>query len=146
MEWSLMSVEEIHAFGIEVILPYLKKEGVTITEVNSDPSMNPQIVGQRWDSPAFIYVRTALYPDKGALSEKEFMDGLAWADKHKATAFFASVGIACLNYPDKSEVKSDEHMKLPIRKAGFAVAYEGLVIMATSDRVRIVGEDDKNDK
>jgi hypothetical protein len=132
-----MSDEEVHAFGLEAILPYLKKEGVTIESVNRDSKANPQIVAQRWGSLAFIFVRTALYPNKGALTESQFAKCLSWAEEHHATAFFASVGIACTNYPDKSPVKDDADMRLPIRNAGFAVAYEGLVVMTTSDRVQL---------
>jgi hypothetical protein len=48
MKWPLMSDEELHAFGIDVILPDLVKEGVTVEEVNRDLGRNPQIVGKRW--------------------------------------------------------------------------------------------------
>lgn len=76
-KWPLMSAEEVHAFGLEVILPFLKKEGVAIESVNRDPGMNSQIVGQRSGSLAFIFVRTALYPNKGELTEAQFKQCLA---------------------------------------------------------------------
>ena len=137
MKWPLMTADEIHAFGIDVILPYVQKEGVTVESTSRDPLINPQIVGRRWNSPAIIFVRSALYPSKGMLTEAEFTQFLKWADDHGATAFFASVGLACTNYPDKTPVQSDSDMRLPIRHGGFAVAYEGLVVMTTSDRVRM---------
>ena len=137
MKWPLMTSEELHAFGIDAILPYLEKEGVTIESVSKDIKINPQIVGKRWGSRAFIYVRTACYPSKGDLTPNEFDQLLAWADKHGATAFFAGVGIVCINYPDRSEVTTEEDMRLPIRHAGFRIAYPGLEVMNTSDRVRI---------
>lgn len=140
MKWPLMTADELHAFGIETILPYLEKAGVTVHSVNVDPRVNPQIVGERWGNPAFIAVRTACYPHKGALTEDDHMRLLNWADQHGATAFFASVGIACVAYPDKSEVTDEAHMRLPIRNAGFAVAYEGLVVVTTSDRVQVWDE------
>jgi len=137
MNWPQMTTEELHKFGIELILPYLEKEGVTIEAVNPDIKINPQIVGRRWDKIAFITVRTACYPAKGELTSEEHFQILDWADKQGATTFFASVGIACVSYPDKSPVTTDADMRLPIRDAGFNVAYPGLVIMTTSDRVRI---------
>lgn len=142
MAWPLMSADELHIFGLEVILLYLGKEGLTIQSVNRDPGKNPQVVGQSGGSLAFIFVRTAMYPDKGELSEAMFMRCLDWAEQHHAAPFFASVGLACLNYPDQSPVTSDADMRLPIRHAGFAVAYEGLVNMTTSDRVRLLKQDD----
>lgn len=138
-KWPLMSAEEIHAFGLEAILPFLEKEGVAIESANRDPGINPQVVGQRRGSLAFIFVRTALYPNKGVLSEAQSMQCLGWAEKHRATAFFASVGLACTIYPNKSPVKSGADMRLPIRDAGFAVAYTGLVVMTKRSAMKKVG-------
>lgn len=134
-----MTETEVHKFGIEVILDHMQKnEGVTIEAVNDDVGHDPQIFGKRWGKPAFIYVRTAFYPNKGTLSEQDFMRFLSWAKKHNATAFFAGVGLACRKYPDKSEVSNEDHWSLPIKNGGFAVAYEGLLVMTTSDKVRVV--------
>jgi hypothetical protein len=130
-----MTKEELHEFGIELILPYLETEGVTVESVNPNIKSNPQIVGKRWGTLAFIAVRTACFPSKGELSSDEHLRMLDWADRHGATAFFASVGIACGCYPDKSPVTESAHVGLPIRDAGFHVAYPGLVIITTSDRV-----------
>lgn len=137
MNWPLMTNEDLHTFGIELILPYLEKEGVTIESVNPDIKSNPQIVGRRWGGLVFIAVRTACYPSKGELTSEEHLQILDYADKRGATAFFASVGIACVSYPDRSPVITDADMRLPIREAGFNVAYPGLVIMTTSDRVQV---------
>ena len=137
-----MTAEELHAFGIDTILPFLKKEGVTVEGVNHDLKLTPQIIGQRWGSLAFIYVRTAMLPRMGSLTETQFMHGLGWADSHRATAFFASVGLICTNFPDKSPVTNDADGRLPIRHGGFMANYEGLVVMTTSDHVRVWGQSD----
>jgi hypothetical protein len=137
MKWPLMTTEELHRFGIELILPYLEKDGVTVESINPDIRSNPQIVGKRWGKLAFIAVRTACYPSKGELTPDDFRQILCFADNHGATAFFASVGIACAAYPDKSPVTTKADMRLPIRDAGFYVSYQGLVIMTTSDRVQV---------
>jgi len=134
-----MNSAEVHAFGIEAILDHLQqKEGVTVENVNSEIGHDPQIVGKRWGLPAFIFVRTALYPNKGALSDQEFMRLLALANKHKAIAFFASVGLCCTHYPDRSDVTDEKEWGVPIRNGGFAVAYEGLLVMTTSDKFTIL--------
>lgn len=132
-----MTNEELHIFGIEMILPYLEKEGVTIESVKPDIKSNLQIMGKRWGELIFIAVRTACYPSKGELTPEEHLEILNWVNKRGATAFFASVGIACASYPDKSPVTTEAHMHLPIRNAGFHIAYSGLVIITTSDRVQI---------
>ena len=138
MKWSLLSVEEVHAFGIDMIVPYMEKEGVTIESVNRDLRTNPQLIGQSWGSPAFFYVRIDLYPNKVTLTNAQFKQRLAWADKHRATAFFTSVGLAFINYPDKPPVKNNVDMRLPFRNAGFPTAYDGIVVMATPDRVQFL--------
>lgn len=141
MHWPLMTAAEVHAFGIESILPYLKEEGVAIEAVNTNPAVGPQVVGKRGNSLAYIYVRTACFPSKGELSEAEFSHSLAWAESHGANAFFASVGIMCANYPDRSTVKNARDHALPIKNGGFHVSYAGMLVMTTSDRVRVLGHD-----
>lgn len=138
MNWPVMNIAEIHEFGIQTILPYLEKEGLTIQEVNTDLKVNPQIVGQRWGSLAFVFVRTACYPSKGALTETQFISCLEWANKFHASPFFTSVGIACTNYPDKSPINDDSEMRIPYRNGGFAISYQGLLIMTTTDHVRMI--------
>ena len=138
MTWALMTTAEIHAFGIHMVLQFIEKEGVTVQHVNPDIKMNPQIVGQRWGSLAYIYVRTACYPGKGALGEEEFFYWLDWAKVQTAPPFFGSVGIACTHYPDKTPVQNDADMRLPMRNSGFAVTYEGLLLNAY--RLSLLGE------
>jgi hypothetical protein len=141
MKWPLMSDEELHIFGIDIILPFLKNEGVTVEAVNRDPKLTPQIIGQRWGSLAYIYVRTAMLPNMGSLTEAQFMHGLDWAESNHATAFFASVGLLCTDYPDKSPVIDEDDKLLPIRNGGFMANYKGLVVMMTTNRVRVMGQD-----
>lgn len=126
MKWPLMSDSEVHKFGIESILPYVQKEGVTVQSVNANPSQNPQVVGTYQGNMAFVFVRTAMYPAKGELTAAEVSRCQEWAQKHRALAFFASVGLACTNFPDRTEVRDDAVMGQPIKNAGFAVSYEGL--------------------
>lgn len=135
-----MTQDELHAFGIDLIIPYIQNEGVNIESVNLDPKINPQIVGRRWNSLAHIVVRTSCFPKKGELTSDEFEHILDWADKKGAIAFFASVGIACVAYPDKSPVSNESEMGLPVRNAGFNVAYEGLLMLTRSNRVQVWGD------
>lgn len=131
MQKQLMSAEEIHAFGIEVVCKYLQKDGHEIIEINTTPGINPQIVARKDEGLEFIVVRTACYPDKGQIeSEQLALQCIAHADRHHAICYFASVGIA------NAQGATEQEMALPIKGAGFYVAYEGLVILTRSDRVR----------
>ena len=129
MKWQLMSVAEIHQFGIETILPYLQKESVSVEAVSIKLGEDPQVVGTYRGSKVFVFVRTAMYPQKGQLTVGEVQRCNAWAQQHNALALFARVGLACTNYPDRSEVKSDGEMQKPIKNGGFAVSYHGLVAL-----------------
>ena len=137
MTWPLMTEAELHKLGIEAIVPSLPREGVTVEAVNTDPAESPQIIGKRWGASAFVLVRTACYPKKGELGAAAASQLLALADKHQAHAFFASVGVMCIAYPDGSLVTSDGDRSLPIKEGTYAIAYEGLVVVTASDRVTI---------
>jgi hypothetical protein len=128
-----MTSEEIHEFGIRTVFDYIKKEGHEIVSVNADVSLNPQIIAKKNGQLEFIVVRTACYPSKGEIeNNKVAMNCIEHADKHKATLYFASVGIA------NSQGKSDAEMAVPVKGAGYYVAFEGLVLLTRSDRVKVM--------
>ncbi len=129
-----MTMEEFHNFGIEIVFNQLKKEGYEIQSTNTEHGMNPQIVGKKGNQLAFVAVRTACYPGKGQLEESVHFQMIEHADKHGAIPYFASVGIA------NAGATTDEEMAVPVKGAGFHVAYEGMVIIARSDRVKIWDE------
>jgi hypothetical protein len=130
---ELMTESEIHDFGVETVFGYLKKEGYTIEAVNTDLSKNPQIVAKKDDDLCFISVRTACYPKKGEIAtEAEFFSILDGAQKHKAIPYFAAVGLC---YAD---AKDEKEAGMPFKGAGFHISFDGLLIMTTSDKVKIM--------
>lgn len=126
-----MTMQEIHEFGIEIVFNQLKKEGYEIQSVNTEFGMNPQIVGKKGNQLGFIAVRTACYPGKGQLEKSVHFQMIEHADKNGAIPYFASVGIA------NADATTEEERAIPLKDAGFHVAYEGMVIIARSDRVKI---------
>jgi hypothetical protein len=129
-----MTIEEIHSFGIEIVHDQLKKEGYEIQSVSTNMSTIPQIVAKKGGQLLFIAVRTACYPEKGTLEESVHFQMMDHAEKHGATPYFASVGIA------KADAETEEEMRNIVKGAGFYVAYEGLLIITRSDRVKILDE------
>ena len=129
-----MTIEEIHDFGIEIVFNQLKKEGYEIQSVNTKFGMNPQIIAKKESQLAFIAVRTACYPEKGRLDESVHFQMIEHADKRGAIPYFASVGIA------NTDSTTEEEMSVPVKNAGFHVAYEGMSIITRSDRVKILDE------
>lgn len=133
MQRQPMSVADIHRFGVEVAFAYLQKQGHEIVSVNTTPGINPQIVARKDGHLQFVVVRTACYPSKGEIeSDQLAMQCIAKADEHGAICYFASVGIA------NAEGKTEKEMAAPLKGAGLHVAFEGLVILTRSDRVRVM--------
>jgi len=130
---QIMSAEEIHDFGIEVVTSHLKKEGYAIESVNTKIGVNPQIVARKNGVLSFIAVRTACYPKKGILEPNVHFQMIDFSDSHKAIPYFASVGICNANG------KTEEEMGMPIKGVGFYVSFDGLLIIARSDRVSVPG-------
>ena len=130
---ELMTPQEIHDFGIEIVFGCLKKEGYVIEAVNVDPTKNPQIVAQKDNNLCFIIVRTDCYPNKGKIAtEAEFFSILENAQKHNATPYFAPVWICY------AEARDEKQAGIPYKAAPFQASYEGLLIMTTSDKIKVL--------
>ena len=115
-----MTEGEIHDFGIEVVVKYLRQDGHEVVAVDANPAVNPQVVARIDGQLAHIFVRTACYPHKGTIDTRMRELAVAHARRHTATAYFASVGIANADGADDSE------MARPVTGAGFYVSYAGL--------------------
>ena len=128
MAKELMTASEIHDFGVEIVFDYLRNEGHEIVAVNTEIGMNPQVIATKDGELEYIIVRTACYPSKGQIeNDQEVFWCLAHADKHEATCYFASVGIA------NSEGTTEEEMIVPVKGVAYHVAFDGLVKMELPD-------------
>jgi len=133
---ELMTEDDIHHFGIDIIAEHSQKVGFEIVSINKDRQYNPQIVAKKHGQLAFIVVRTACYPNKGSIDDTALLDQLiSHADQHNAICYFASVGIA------NSEGQTDKEMSFSIKGAGYYVSFEGLLILTRSDRVKILDDE-----
>src|SRR5262245_44543390 len=122
-----MTNEELHRFGIELILPYLEK-GRCYRRIGEPRHQEQSSTCKQALGKARIHRRAdCLLPVQGRSNAgRAFFKFFVGADNHGATAFFASVGVACATYPAKSPVTTDADTQLPIRDAGFYVSYPGL--------------------
>ena len=118
-----MTKAEIHDFGVEVVFGFLQREGHEIVAVNTAPSVNPQIVAKKDGQLEFVVVRTACYPDKGVIDAPAKADCIEHAVKSGAICYFASVGIA------NASGSNDAEMALPIKGAGYHVAFNGIELL-----------------
>lgn len=118
---NIMSDEEIHEFGVNIVLDDMRKNSYTILSVNTGRNSNPQIIAKKSNKIFHILVRTACYPNKGLIESRQLCDHLYQrAKRANITCYVASIGIA------NSNGTTDLEMSIPIRGAGFYVAYDGL--------------------
>jgi hypothetical protein len=123
---ELMTEEDIHAFGVEIVYKQLREAGWEIqsADVFARRSSHPQIIANKGGETGFFIVRTALYPDRGRIEGEEvFRTLVEHAASHGASCYFASVGIA------NSEGKSEEEMAVPVKGVAYHVTFDGLVKM-----------------
>jgi hypothetical protein len=127
-EQELMTEEDIHAFGVEIVCRQLEQDGWLIdwADALADRKTQPQIAAQKGAELAFFAVRTAVYPQKGRFEEGQdtFEILVRHANEHDASCYFASVGIA------NSEGKTEAEMSIPLKGVAYHVEFDGLVKMA----------------
>lgn len=125
-ESKLMSEQDVHAFGVEIVYKQLIEAGwdVDSADVIADRELHPQIVARKDGETGYFVVRTAMYPGRGRIEGEEVYRTLVnLADTHGASCYFASVGIA------NSEGKTEEEMTIPVKGVGYNVAFDSLVKM-----------------
>jgi hypothetical protein len=126
-EQELMTPQDIHAFGVEIVYKQLETDGWVIdsADVFADRHSEPQIVAKKEGELAFFVVRTDVYPGRGRFEEgtEAYNTLVRHAKEHGATCYYASVGIA------NADALSEADMSIPIKGAGFNIQFDGLVKM-----------------
>ncbi len=117
---KVMTAEELHFFGIKVVYKELVDKGYEVLNVRQEMDVNPQILATKDGKRYFIVVRTTTYPDMGILRPHVAADVLRHATKHKASCFFASVGIA------NAKGETEEEMGKPEVDGEYYINYKGL--------------------
>jgi hypothetical protein len=124
---ELMTKQDIHAFGVEIVYKQLEKDGwrMQYADVNADRHTEPQIIADKDGELAFFIVRTDIHPGRGRFEEGQeaFNYLVGHARSHGASCYFASVGIA------NSEGESDEELSTPVKGVAYHVQFDGLIRM-----------------
>lgn len=123
---EMMTAEDIHAFGVEIVHDQLVEAGWSIesADVYADPLELPQITAMKEGELGYFVVRTDLYPKRGRIEgEETFRKLVSYANSRGGSCYFASVSIA------NSEGKTEEEMAVPVKGVAYHVAFDGLVKM-----------------
>jgi hypothetical protein len=132
---EMMTGEEIHEFGVQIVCERMAGEGFEILGANPSPTMIPQIVARKDGRLCFVIVRTDLYPNKGRLAgDKEFFYILEHAERNEALCYFAGVGICNAVAVETGDGRA---MGTAVRDQGFYVDFDGLKLLTTFDRIAV---------
>jgi hypothetical protein len=125
-ETELLTEQEIHAFGIQILIKKLEIDGWVMDSADPfvDRITHPQIVAHKDGEIGHFVVRTAMHPNKGRIEgEEAFQNQVRHAKQHGATCYFASLGIA------SGAGESEEEKSTPIKGVSYHVSFEGLIRM-----------------
>lgn len=124
---GLMTLADIHAFGVEILFKQLEKDGWVIewADALADIRQSPQLCASKDGRTAYFVVRTDTYPNRGRFDEgQDVFDRLVKdAAEKNADCYFASIGIA------NAAGTSDEEMSVPCKGAPFHIEFDGLIKM-----------------
>ena len=93
MERELMTRQDLHTFGLEVLVTWLEKNGYQIEFVQPVVDMLPSVFAKRFDGLTVIVAATEMYPNKGQFNELEKTDLQEMCKELKAKLAFAGIGL-----------------------------------------------------
>lgn len=71
MVFELMNTQEIHEFGLQVLLQHLTEKGFEIEFAQHNKSEIPHVVAKQGEQLIFILVATDVYPNKGTIADSD---------------------------------------------------------------------------
>ncbi|MBC8489137.1 MAG: hypothetical protein H8D45_24210 [Bacteroidetes bacterium] len=96
---NLMTKEEIHEFGIDVIYKYAKQEGYEVINGSTDINQHPQFVLRKNGQIFFVMVKTGPGDGTHLTYDKDLaMQVFNNAKQHNAKVLFAGVGLYCVGF------------------------------------------------
>lgn len=91
---ELMTKNEIHEFGLQILSRYLEANAYQIEMMHPNMDVFPHIVARKNGQLVFIIAATGVYPNKGSFNDTEKAALLENAAKFNAQAACAYLGIA----------------------------------------------------
>jgi len=96
---DLLSKQEIHEFGIDIIYKYAQQEGFEVIDGTTDLIQNPQLVLKKNGQLYFVMVKTGSADGTHLTYDRDLaMQVFNTAKTHNAKVLFAGVGLRCVGY------------------------------------------------
>lgn len=96
---DLLTKQEIHEFGIDIIYKYSQQEGYEVVDGTTDLNLNPQLVLKKNGQLYFVMVKTGPADGTHLTYDKDLaLQVFNNAKPHNAKVLFAGVGLRCVGY------------------------------------------------
>lgn len=96
---NIMTNQEVHEFGIDVVYKYAQKENYEIVAGSTDINQNPQLVLKKNGQLYFVMVKTGPGDGTHLTYDKDIaLQVFNNAKPHNAKVLFAGVGLYCVGY------------------------------------------------
>lgn len=130
MSCELMNDQEIHEFGLQVLLQHLTEKGYEIEFAQPNKSEIPHIVAKKDEKLVFILSATDVYPNKGTIKDSDKQALLEHSQTFSAQSACAYLGIA---NADGVVNKDKELCSKAFKKAQFYTDFSGLEFIHFED-------------
>lgn len=130
MTRELMTKEEIHVFGLQVLIQYLENKGYEIEFAQPDQNNIPHIIAKSGDQLTFILAATDIYPNKGKISDEDKAAVLEHAKNFNAQSACAYLGLANAEGVEKGD---KELTGRAYKDARFMTDFSGLEFICFED-------------
>lgn len=112
---DLLTKQEIHEFGIDIIYKYAQKKGYEVVDGTTDLNLNPQLILKKNGQLYFVMVKTGPADGTHLTYNRDLaMQVFNNAKTHNAKVLFAGVGLSCVGYGTAL-----------VRNKGFMVDFRG---------------------
>lgn len=114
----------IHSLGIGYMYNFFDRVGFTIHEVIEDPGHHFQLIVKRKDKDFLVAVRTACFPDMGALDKATQEKLILESEQLNATPYFAGLAVTPLNTYEATVGGSAEGREYQVTFNGVSVVHK----------------------
>lgn len=130
MEEVLMNEQELHEAGLEILANWLESKGFEILVAQKEKDALPSMVVKQDEAVTFILAASAMYPEKGSISDKTKAIVLQHAKQFEAQTACAYIGLANAK---AVEAKDKTNYGTAAKNARFIADFKGLEYIQFED-------------
>ncbi len=125
-----MSDQEVHQLGLQALIPWLESHNFTIDFMQEDKDVVPHIFALSGKIMTVIVAASAMYPNRGTVSESDKAAALRVAEELHALCAVASIGLVNI---DGLPSGDKELMGKPLKSGRYKADFRGLEYIQFED-------------